>query len=256
MIKNLKKILVGGFLLSLVSSCKDTTEENYPNWDYIKSQFSTCIGIGDSVTEGHIYDYPATPAGGIIDHDYSYPAFLARLTGWEVENAGVSGIKASEWWKNHFGNYDYSNYEIAIIEFGYNGPLTDSLETDVNPYSDYNDYSDTETGNYCRIIQGIKNQNPNIIIILSISSQMKENSGEAWSQCRTAIFNIAKKYSLPVIDLADSSYIDLNDAMYHGKTNAESGLNMIHFNVSGYNAKAEFIRHALETILKDAVDKR
>lgn len=45
---------------------------------------------------------------------------------------------------------------ISIIELGYNGGLNDSLDKDVEPYSDYWDYVDTYAGDYGKIIEGIR----------------------------------------------------------------------------------------------------
>lgn len=209
---------------------------------------SSCISIGDSVTEGHIYDYPKTSNKGEVDRNNSYPAFLSKMTGWHVENAGFSGISPSNWWKNKFYEYDYSLYDLAIIELGYNGGLSDTLEEDVMNKTDFNDYADTNTGNYCKIIEGIKLSNPDILIVLNISSFMKEGSSEL-GVSRSVIQKIAKYYNLPIIDLSKGNHIDLNSPSYHGFTDDTKSLNMVHFNKRGYCAKAAFIFNALKSIL-------
>ena len=224
----------------------DYSEVNsdYNKWVY--SFVDKCICIGDSVTEGHVYDYPRTKANGDVLKQQSYPTRLAKLTGWEIENAGFSGISAIDWWKNKLNNYQYTDYEIAIIELGYNGGLTDTLDVDVEPYGAYAEYAETNTGCYCKIIEAIKERNPNMFIVLNISSLMKEGSANS-----TVIKKIAERYSLPYIDLSVNSHFDLDDARYHGYTNESMSLNLVHFNALGYCAKAGFIYNELASILID-----
>ena len=93
-------------------------------------------------------------------------------------------------------------------------------------------------------------QNPDIRIFLTISSMMKSNGKKSLRTCRKVIQEIADKYDLPVIDLTDMSYIDLDDYIYHGK-DSDGKLNKIHFNILGYCAKAALIRHSITTILKE-----
>ena len=224
----------------------DFSEANntYNKWVY--SFVDKCICIGDSVTEGHVYDYPRTKANGDVLKAQSYPTRLAKLTGWEIENAGFSGISAVDWWKNKLNNFQYTDYEIAIIELGYNGGLTDTLDVDVEPYETYAEYAETNTGCYCKIIESIKERNPNMFIVLNISSLMKEGSVNS-----TVIKKIAERYSLPYIDLSVNSHIDLDDTRYHGYTNESMSLNLVHFNALGYCAKAGFIYNELASILID-----
>lgn len=196
---------------------------------YILNAISDVICIGDSVTEG---------VGAVSDYtkvkNYSYPTCLSKMTGWNIENAGKAGLTALQWWQQIFANYDYSQYQVAIIELGLNSGLTDTLDTDVVG-DDYTQYADTNTGGYCKIIEGIKQANPDIIIVLIISSAMIKTN-----DTYKTIKSIAQKYSLPVVDLTESSYIDLNVPEYHDKAN-----DYIHFNALGYLAKAKFIHAAL-----------
>lgn len=202
------------------------SEMNASVLDYLTDAFSTAICIGDSVTEG---------VGSVSDHtkvkNYSYPTRLAQMTGWTIENAGKAGLTALQWWQQIFGNYDYSNYQAAIIELGLNSGLTDTLDTDVVG-DDYTQYADTNTGGYCKIIEGIKAQNENIFIVLLISSNIDATT-------KNVINKIGKKYSLPVIDLTDRTYINLSSSQYHTSND------YTHFNIMGYLAKAKLIQLGL-----------
>ena len=117
---------------------------------------------------------------------------------------------------------------------GYNGGLTDTLDTDVVG-DDYTQYADTNTGAYCKIIEGIKSANPNMIIVLIISSAMQTSSNTY-----KVIGEIGEKYSLPVINLTDPTYIDLNVPEYH-----DNAGDYVHFNALGYIAKAKYIHARL-----------
>lgn len=203
--------------------------KEYKENSYILSALSNVICIGDSVTQG----IGSAPTGEEA-YNYSYPTRLAKMTDWTIENAGFGGITSLQWWQNKFANYDYSQYQLAIIELGYNGGLTDTLETDCAG-NDYTAYADTNTGAYCKIIEGIKAANPNMIIVLIISSAM-QTSGNTYK----VIGDIGEKYSLPVINLTDPSYIDLNVPEYH-----DTASDYIHFNALGYIAKAKYIHAGL-----------
>ena len=195
---------------------------------FILSAISNAICIGDSVTAGS----GAAPTGEVA-RNYSYPTRLAKMTDWTIENAGFGGITSLQWWQNKFVNYDYSQYQLAIIELGYNEGLTDTLETDCVG-NDYTTFADTNTGAYCKIIEGIKSINPNTLIVLVISSAM-QSSGSTYK----VIGDIGKKYSLPVINLTDPTYIDLNVPEYH------NGSDYVHFNALGYIVKAKYIHAGL-----------
>lgn len=202
------------------------SEMNASVLDYLTDAFSRAICIGDSVTEG---------VGSVSDYtkvkNYSYPTYLTKMTGWTIENAGKAGLTALQWWQQIFGNYDYSQYQVALIELGLNSGLTDTLDTDVVG-DDYTKYADTNTGGYCKIIEGIKAQNENVFIVLLISSNIGATT-------KDVINKIGKKYSLPVIDLTDRTYINLASSQYH-----TSG-DYTHFNIMGYLAKAKLIQLGL-----------
>lgn len=206
--------------------------------EYLLDAVSSVICIGDSVTEG-----VTTGASG-IQRSLSYPSRLTKRTGWTIENAGVAGVTALGWWQNQFSKYDYTKYQLALIELGYNNGLTDTLDVDCVG-DDYAAYADTNTGGYCKIIEGALAQNPNLYIVLIISPGFGVNVANV-------VIKIAEKYSLPVIDLRDTTYIKLQENKYHG---ALSGGNMdyTHMNAIGYIAKAEFIRTELVKIFAENI---
>ena len=191
--------------------------------------FDNIICIGDSVTDGAIYDYPRSAVNGTIVRKYSYPTQLAKMINCEIENAGFSGISASGWYDRKFTNYDFTKYDLAIIELGYNDGLKLSE-------------IDTEGSNansYKKIIEGIKSQNTNIQIILVISTQFNDERVEV-------IQKLSDLYSLPIIDLRNNKYDNLDNINYHGYDNIEmTSISYWHFNRIGYLAKAKVIYNEL-----------
>lgn len=227
-------------------------DEKINNIDYVSNEGFTyfldkCICIGDSVTDGHVYDYPRTPANGRVIREQSYPTYLKKMTQWSiVENAARAGISVVGWWQTFYPDYTYTDYQIALMELGYNGGLTDTLDTDVEAYSNYNDYAETNTGCYCKIIEAIKEANPHIYLVLLIPSLWTPTSTGA-----IVIRKIAQKYNLPIIDLSDKTYMNLSDVKYHGLTNSDpNSINMVHFNAIGHCAKAKFIWNSLNKLFQ------
>lgn len=196
--------------------------------------YDSIIAIGDSLTQGSY-------TGSDLHTSQSYPAFLAKTMGNNVENAGRAGWTTLQWWagdstsQKGFPYYSYGNYDAAVICLGTNSGLTDTLATDVDPYDDYHDYADTNTGAYCKIIEGMLAQNQKLIIFLCNIWAGGGTGGV--SVTNDVIGKIAAKYGLPVIDL--KSELMTAYSAYH----AVSG--NIHLGRIGYAKMAGIIREAL-----------
>lgn len=161
--------------------------------------------IGDSLTSGACWS--GAWSGASIDQNY--PRILGRMLDAETTNAGVSGLTASQWYNNEISKYNLANFDTFIIWLGTNGGLTDTLDTDVDPYSDYSDFANTNTGNYCKIIEKIKADNPDCLIILT-----KVFVSDATN---AVIDKIAMKYELPVVDNSDLTVANYPEL--HGNIN-------------------------------------
>ena len=191
-------IIPDTFKGAVIDTMSPYLPENTRFWSYAMGNI---LCIGDSLTEGAYYvSGHAVGSGASIKQNYPY--MLGRMLGAEVTNAGYSGISASGWYANHISGYDYMDYDSVIIWLGTNNGLTDTLDTDVDPYSDYHDYANTETGNYCKIIEAIKESNPDIKIFLTKIFA----SGGSVATTNVVIDKIAAKYGLFVIDNSDLSY--------------------------------------------------
>ena len=119
----------------------------------------------------------------------------------EVENGGYSGYSASTWYTKKIANYDFSNYDTFIIWLGTNNGLTDTLDEDVNAFDDFNDFAETETGFYCKIVESIKAQNPSCLIVLTTVFASKDDVRAT----NSVIKKIAEKYGLMFVDNSDLS---------------------------------------------------
>ena len=203
-------------------------------WQYA---LDSVLCIGDSLTKG----VPANTTTMPNPMKQNYPFYLSRMIDAECTNAGVPGIKTSEWYLEQYSNYTMTDYNAIVIFLGTNGQLTDTLDTDVDPYDDYNDYAATETGYYCKLIEHILSDNSNVIIVLV--NVWRVNTGG--NTARTVISKIGQKYSLPVVDTYDLRY-DVNPA-YHG------GSNNVHMAKAGYLALANRILHTLRLYLSEHV---
>lgn len=100
--------------------------------DYIGRDMSTfrkvCC-IGDSLTAGAFN----VPGGTLVRHDeYSYPTFLAKISGTDVVNMGDSGESAVSWWNTYKDDARLSDIDCAIIQLGVNDPI-DTWDTLTNP---------------------------------------------------------------------------------------------------------------------------
>ena len=119
-----------------------------------EKELGKILCIGDSLTESY------------SSGDVTYPQWLARLTGLETTNKGHSGYSAKDWWDEEGNNIDFSQYDTFVIWLGTNNGLTDTLSTDVVPYDDYNDFAETDTGCYCKILSKIISQKQKAKIFL------------------------------------------------------------------------------------------
>lgn len=152
--------------------------------------------IGDSLTSGAYYD-DTTYKGASINQNIPY--YLGKMINEEVKNGGKSGWYPSNWYTSELPNHDVTQYDTFFIWLGTNKGLTDTLASDVDPYTDYNQFATTETGYYCRLIAYIKDKNPDAQIHLLTCFATTGNLAET----NLTIRNIATKYDLHVIDLSD-----------------------------------------------------
>lgn len=192
--------------------------------------FQKAICIGDSITEGQVSDYPRKEA---VVPRLSYPTQLAKITGWDITNAGESGIRPQGWYENWLPKYNFANFEVAIMYLGTNGGL---IPSDM-------EVEGTQTNYYCKIVEAIKTQNSSIILSLVVGSNLGNTADEPTIE---AIHAIGTKYNIPVIDTRSPAYDRLLQTYYHGYTRAKpTVLDTTHMNALGYLAFARYIFNKL-----------
>ena len=193
------------------------------NKHHILNLFSNCICIGDSTVQGFVTDNPIYE----VQPTKAYPAQLAKMAPFPVTNGGLSGASCKSWLATEFSKYNFANFDLVPMEFGYNHDDGDWTLATI----------DTEGSNgyaYCQIIEGVLAQNPYANIYIIKSSYAKNS--DSWSPL---LNEISTRYDVPIIDLTDISYINLSANQYHGTH--EGIRDYVHFNAHGYNTKAWFI---------------
>ena len=193
-------------------------------WKYA---FDRICCIGDSLTSGAYYG--GSWGGASIAQNY--PTILSRMLNTLVKNSGKSGASAKTWYTSNMSGLTLADYGTFIIWLGTNQGLTDTISSDVDPYDDYNDFADTDTGYLCRTICQIKATVPDAhIIICTVFS----TSGDL-DTTNAVINQIAEKYSLQIVDNSDLD--NTNYPLYHS--------NAVHFNKAGNIFVADRIMNAM-----------
>ena len=158
--------------------------------------------IGDSLTAGSTYaeawgEFNDSASGSIDDN---IPRMFKRMLNCDsCDNASRPGMSASTWW-DRYSQLDISNYDTFIIWLGTNDAPITSLDDDVNPYSNPEDFAESETGFYCRILEKIKAEKPSsfIVLVKIFASKSKEIA-----LTNSIIDQMALKYNALVIDNSD-----------------------------------------------------
>ena len=198
-----------------------------------------CV-IGDSLTQG--VDFYKHVIGE------SYPFWLSRFLGCQVLNFGQMGRTVQTWWDNYKSFYKYdSSIDAVLIMFGTNGGLTvNTLATDVEPYTNWSDYANTNCGDYCKLIEYIMEQTNNhaqiILMTPSYSSYTTEQTNIV-IESESVIRAIAKRYNLPVIDVLNESGMGAFNASTFRPHDG------CHFNAKGYHRLGTFIGSRVKSMI-------
>ena len=174
------------------------------------SVFNKGICIGDSLTQG-VFNYGQSQY--LIDGKYSYPTFLSKISGIEIDNYGVGGYTSSQWWER-YSNEDLSGYDFAIIQLGVN---------DVIRNITWNSESEDA---FTNIINKLKSENNNIFIfvatIIPAISYWNDNYANFSESIRSFVSNLNDEHVI-VCDIAK-----------WGHTRDSIGYNAGHLSAYGY----------------------
>lgn len=202
--------------------------------------------IGDSLTEG---DYGSDPAGTKNVKEKNYPYFMQKHTGFEVVNKGKCGYDSIMYWNSVVKGIDIESLkpDIVVIMLGTNGSMTDTLETDVEPYTSYNNYANTGTGDYCKIIEYVNEQtdgNTQIILCTCpfVDKTKRANNFNNVTNANVVIPKIANRYNLPVVDV----YKELGVSAIN--TNVFQPIDGLHFGEIGYSRLGTLIGSRVKSL--------
>lgn len=204
----------------------------------------SCLCVGDSITVGA--DYTTGVYTGTMSTNYPY--YLGKLTKMIVapsSTAASAGDSASNCWSRWFenDNVDVTAYDAFLVWLGTNNGLTDTLDEDVIPYENYNDYVESETGFYCKILSKIISINPEAKIFLGTVFASKGNVVET----NSVIQKIASmpRYLNNIVGVVDNSHRNFGypEEVVHPN-------NGVHFGKVGNMILAEHWRDGIRKAIK------
>ena len=221
-----------------LKNVKETADyKSNPFPSYKLHNFRNPIFCGDSVTAGYwvegTEEHRDTSTGS--DEFNRYPTIFGQFyPHMNITVKARGGISATQWLTDFYPTIDFSEYDMVVIELGYNGLLS---------YNDI-DIEGTNTNSYKKIVQGVRTQNQTAEIILVISSHSAFVTG--W---KSILDKFAEDYRCKVIDLTSKKYLNLDDAKYHGWSSAT--FDWAHFTRKGYRAKAYVVAREIADVLTD-----
>lgn len=188
----------------------------------ILAMYNDIICIGDSLTWSQVY----YSASGQRQAYKPYPNILGSLCGATSHLYATPGDTAILWWqRSSAGAFD--NHGLYIVFLGTNAGFTDTISTDCVG-TDPDNFANTNTGQYGRILQTITNNGDKAVLVLPYGGG--GGTAEALATTRDVIDQFGTKYNFPVINLDNTAR---TNAYYHYYPD-KSGQNMLHFNDLGY----------------------
>lgn len=199
--------------------------------------------IGDSLTSGSDYT-TGTYLGNMKEN---YPYYLKKISHINVDYVSRAGWSAKDWWRDYSAT-DFSAYDSFVIWLGTNEGLTDTLDDDVTPYSDYDDFANTNTGCYCKIISKMIEQTPNARIFLVNCYGTSGNLAIT----NSVIQKIAELYPnnvVGIIDMVNSGLWDESNRYFNHI------INNIHFSRVGNLFLANYIYKNIKKLIYSNLQK-
>ena len=203
------------------------------------SAFNNIVAIGDSLTYGQVY----TSANTSRRAYRPWPEVVKGRFGLqECQIWARSGWHPTEAWENYSPiSLPESGKTLAFVYLGTNGSVVDEyLETEapeaaVDTYE--TSWADTNTGCYCKIVQGLINAGASVILVLPRGGGAGGVCPEGWSleDTRRSVIAIADRFGVGYID---ARKCHTTENVYHAWPSGE-GSNTLHYNDWGYQYFAE-----------------
>lgn len=213
------------------------TSSVYPPYEL--NIYNNALFIGDSVTEGFVVEGTPENPSSIYEvmPQYSYPTEFNKIfPKLNITNKGKSGISVVDWVNRYYNDTDFTQYDLIIIELGYNAGSHGYLNiNDINTPG-------TNTNAYKDLVANIKTANPSATIVLVLASRYSNNNDAYdWKPILNAI---ASASNAKVINLRENIYLNLDEPKFHGYVNSTT-VDYGHFSRLGYNAKAYVVARTL-----------
>lgn len=194
----------------------------------VLSAFSNVTCCGDSLTASVVYTHDNGDGTHQVRSAYKkYPMILGQKIGAEAESVATGGYSATDWWGAYASRIVQKENHLIIIYLGTNGGLTDTLATDA-PGTDYTQYANTNTGNYCKMVAKSLEVGARVLLI-----KIHHGGGGDTFTTNDVIDQIAEKFSVAVVNVPE-----LLERKYHAFPD-NTGVNDLHLNDLGYAAFAE-----------------
>ena len=196
--------------------------------------YDNMLFIGDSLTASQVWT-SADPSGVRTAHK-TYPQIMAYICNCSQTTLAGSGYTAKMWWDNFKNRIPILNNALAVVYLGTNSGLTDTLEEDAPESDPIEDWADTNTGDYAKIISTLKTKGYKILCVkpfegggdLATTKKVIEKISDRFGCCRVdAPFSLERKYYL---------YPDM------------SGANGAHYNDLGYSWFAGALINAVASL--------
>ena len=190
--------------------------------------FNNILCIGDSLTAG-VFDYSENGGGFGVRSQYSYPSQLAKITGCNVTNWGISGATTQSWYENKVSISKWQYYDCAIINLGAN-----DIEKNGVTVSSSKQYLQ-------KIIDKLKEDNSNIkIFLMTVVPAFYNKDSEWYSAINQTRYELSKANdNCYFVDL--SKYSETGDEIYHYG----------HLTAMGYRKEAEEIVAYISKIIAE-----
>lgn len=180
------------------------------------SYYDTLVCIGDSLT----YSQVSTSKTEYRPAKKIYPNILSSICGNKAETYAHPGYTPKQWWERFKSQLINRNNALYIIYLGTNRGLTNTIDTDC-PVTSLENYADTQTGYYGRILKKIYDLGEKAILI-------KINGVPYAEETNLVIEQFGQRFGFPVVE---NDYIpDLVYRYYPDGT----GYDDLHLNDLGY----------------------
>ena len=213
----------------------------FKNKNNLINYLDNVLFIGDSLTAGYYHDGTRWTVT-----ERNYPYFFSRIAHTTPTVVAESGITTMGWFEKYANTINYADYDSAIVWLGTNGGLTDTLADGSS--------AETNTGSYCRIIEKMIAENPNIVIFLG-NIYVAGGGSPSITETNGTIAKIAEKYPniVGVIDNNDGSLFSKTNDLYHPFVpNGSFSGDTIHFGVAGNLHLAEHWIEGICNLLANA----